>query len=74
MERYDASHMYFVACKRISDAAEEMYEKLHNDDGEPLNEPGTVEAVIKHFQKNYRIEIDLIRQTVLELLHEQKKD
>ena len=70
MERYDIFRTYFTACKRICDASEEMYEDLFEDDGTPKHDKYLVEAVIKDFQKVYRIEIDLIRQTALEYSNE----
>ncbi len=65
-EEYEIFFMYFLACQRITDASEEMYESLFTEDGEPIYDIDKVNEIIKDFQKNYRVEIDLIRQTAIE--------
>jgi len=66
MEKYDFARVYFMACDRICTAAEDMYEKLFTDSGDPICDREEVESVIKAFQKTYRLEIDMIRQIAID--------
>ena len=62
MNNSDVSETYFKACERIHNAADMLYESLHEDDGEALTELEDVLIQIKSFRDWVNIEIDLVRE------------
>ena len=70
MKNSKVSETYFIACERIHNAADMLYESLHEDDGEALTELEDVLIQIKSFRDWVNIEIDLVR----EICKEYEKD
>mgnify|MGYP004456992179 FL=1 len=66
MNKNKVSETYFIACKRIHDAADMLYESLHNDDGNAVTEFNEVLNKIKDFRDWVNIEIDLVREACKE--------
>jgi|TARA_R110000823_G_scaffold140633_5_gene270571 hypothetical protein len=62
MNNSNVSKTYFQACERIHDAADMLYESLHEEDGEALTELDDVLVQIKSFRDWVNIEIDLVRE------------
>jgi hypothetical protein len=66
MNKNKVSETYFIACERIHDAADMLYESLHNDDGNAVTEFNEVLNKIKDFRDWVNIEIDLVREACKE--------
>ena len=66
MNKNKVSETYFIACKRIHDAADMLYESLHNNDGNAVTEFNEVLNKIKDFRDWVNIEIDLVREACKE--------
>ena len=66
MKNSKVSETYFHACERIHDAADMLYESLHNDDGNAVTEFNEVLNKIKDFRDWVNIEIDLVREACKE--------
>ena len=70
MNKNKVSETYFIACERIHDAADMLYESLHNDDGNAVTEFNEVLNKIKDFRDWVNIEIDLVREVCKEYEHD----
>ena len=66
MNNNKVSETYFTACERIQDAADMLYESLHNDEGNAVTEFNEVLNKIKDFRDWVNIEIDLVREACKE--------
>ena len=66
MNKNKVSETYFIACERIHDAADMLYESLHNDDGNAVTEFNEILNKIKDFRDWVNIEIDLVREACKE--------
>ena len=66
MNKNKVSETYFIACERIHDAADMLYESLHNNDGNAVTEFNEVLNKIKDFRDWVNIEIDLVREACKE--------
>ena len=66
MNNYKVSETYFTECERIHDAADMLYESLHNDEGNAVTEFNEVLNKIKDFRDWVNIEIDLVREACKE--------
>ena len=66
MNNNKVSETYFTACERIHDAADMLYESLHNDEGNAVTEFNEVLNKIKDFRAWVNIEIDLVREACKE--------
>ena len=66
MKNSKVSETYFIACERIHDAADMLYESLHNNDGNAVTEFNEVLNKIKDFRDWVNIEIDLVREACKE--------
>lgn len=66
MNNNKVSETYFTACERIHDAADMLYESLHNDEGNAVTEFNEVLNKIKDFRDWVNIEIDLVREACKE--------
>ena len=64
---FTVSESYFQACERIHNAADMLYESLHDDeDGEAITDLSEVLIKIKNFRDWVNIEIDLVREVCKE--------
>ena len=66
MNNNKVSETYFTACERIHDAADMLYESLHNDEGNAVTEFNEVLNKIKDFRDWVNIVIDLVREACKE--------
>ena len=67
MNKNKVSETYFIACERIHDAADMLYESLHEEErGEAITEFNEVLNKIKDFRDWVNIEIDLVREACKE--------
>ena len=66
MNNNKVSETYFTACERIHDAADMLYDSLHNDEGNAVTEFNEVLNKIKDFRDWVNIEIDLVREACKE--------
>ena len=67
MKNSKVSETYFHACERIHDAADMLYESLHEEErGEAITEFNEVLKKIKDFRDCVNIEIDLVREVCKE--------
>ena len=66
MNNNKVSETYFTACERIHDAADMLYESLHNGEGNAVTEFNEVLNKIKDFRDWVNIEIDLVREACKE--------
>ena len=60
------SELYSDACALIQQAACDMYEDLHDEKGNPINDAEYVASMLVEYRKWLLIEIDLIRETAKE--------
>jgi hypothetical protein len=70
MNNSAVSKTYFQACERIHDAADMLYESLHEDEGDAIAELDEVLKKIKDFRDWVNIEIDLVREICKEYENE----
>jgi len=73
MDRYKLSSMYFLSTSRICDEAEELYEKLHELNGDAKIDKDKVLDSVKRFKSSVAIETDLIKEALNEYLESQGK-
>lgn len=66
MDAYKLSEMYALATKRMTAAMAQMYEDLHDEEGDPLETLEAVERAIADAKKQIQLEVDLIKQAVIE--------
>lgn len=66
MELKRLSKGYYDGCDRIHTLIDEMYEKLHDDDGNPITDPATISNSITATMKILRLETDFIKAMVQE--------
>jgi hypothetical protein len=71
MDRYKLSTMYFLSTSRICDEAEELYEKLHELNGDAKIDKDKVLDSVKRFKSSVAIETDLIKEALNEYLEAQ---
>jgi redox-regulated HSP33 family molecular chaperone len=63
--------MYFLSTSRICDEAEELYEKLHELNGDAKIDKDKVLDSVKRFKSSVAIETDLIKEALNEYLETQ---
>ena len=66
METFELSRMFFVACDRMHDAVDELYEALHKLNGEPIEKLAGIEESIGRLRNAIYHEIDLINSSISE--------
>jgi len=66
MEKFKLSEIYAIATKRMGEAVAELYEDLHDDEGNPISKREKVSEKATKLKKNVLLEIDLIKQAALE--------
>lgn len=60
------SHKYYLACKRVSDVAEKLYEDIHTNGGHPITDEDVIRKKITDAIKEIRSELDLIKSAIAE--------
>jgi hypothetical protein len=65
------SELYFIACSRIHETIDELYEALHDESGVPISERETVTEAISELKTALYYELDLIKSATDEHASEQ---
>jgi len=66
MERSKLSQYYYLACDRVHEAVDSLYESLHDVDGTPLCDPDSVIDSVIHTRRIISEELDLVKSIVKE--------
>jgi len=64
MEKSKLSSYYFIACDRIHQIVDDLYEALHKETGVPVETSKEVEDALEGVRSAIYQEIDLIRTAV----------
>lgn len=56
--------MYFVATSFIAQTTTELYESLHDKDGNPIEDHDAVKLLVDNYIKKVRVEAELIRSAI----------
>jgi len=62
MERSDLSERYFEAFERMHYNLSEILEMLHDENGEPIDDPETVSDIVVTLRQYLNLEMDLIKE------------
>lgn len=57
---------YSIACGLINRYCTDLYESIHDDDGDPITDVDEIQSSIAVFRKSVNIELDLIRSSLEE--------
>ena len=66
MEISKLSELYFIACNRVHEVIDDLYEALHEETGVPIRELEGVEEAMDGVRAAVYQELDLIRSAVSE--------
>ncbi len=66
MEKSELSRLYHLACTRVHNEMDSLYEKLHDKDGEPVTSIEVVGQVMYGLITRIGVELDLIKEAVKE--------
>lgn len=61
MEKSKLSFFYHLACDRVHDAIDDLYESLHNEDGEPILESDIINSSTEAVSNVVREELSIIK-------------
>lgn len=61
MEKSKLSFFYHLACDRVHDAIDNLYESLHNEDGEPILESDIINSSTEAVSNVVREELSIIK-------------
>lgn len=64
MDALELSRMYNIACARAQSVVIDMYESLHDDKGNPVEDSDLVKEIIRQTIKEIRTEFSLISVAV----------
>tara|TARA_S200002703_G_scaffold23811_1_gene20681 strand:- start:3847 stop:4065 length:219 start_codon:yes stop_codon:yes gene_type:complete len=59
---------YAIACGLIQKYSTELYEAIHDDDGEPIDDVSEIQTSVAIFRRSVNIELDLIKSSLEEYL------
>ena len=71
MERSKLSEYFYIACDRIHQVIDDLFESLHDENGEPLMTTEQVEKAMEGVRAALYQELDLIKSIVDEYESEQ---
>jgi len=71
MERSKLSEYFYIACDRIHQVIDDLFESLHDEKGEPLMTTEQVEKAMEGVRAALYQELDLIKSIVDEYEREQ---
>lgn len=74
MEPSRISSYYLMACDRVHQVVDELYESLHNEKGEPIKDLESVVDFVTASRKQIYEELDLIKSIVSEYESSQSGD
>jgi len=66
MEISKLSELYFIACNRVHEVIDDLYEALHEETGVPIRELECVEEAMEGVRAAIYQELDLIKSAVSE--------
>lgn len=66
MEISRVSSYYFIACDRVHEVMDDLYESLHDKDGNPITDLESVIDVVANSRKEIYEELDMIKSIVAE--------
>jgi len=66
METSRLSAYYLIACDRVHQVVDELYENLHNEKGEPIQISEAVIDIVAKSRKEIYEELDMIKSIVAE--------
>ena len=64
MQISELSRMYFVATNFVAQTTTELYESLHDKNGEPIEDQDAVKLLVDNYIKKVRVEVELIRSAI----------
>ena len=62
------SDKYAIACGLIHKYSTELYEAIHDSDGEPIDDISEIQTSVAIFRRSVNIELDLIKSSLEEHL------
>ena len=74
MEISRVSSYYFIACDRVHEVMDDLYESLHDLDGNPNTDLESVIDVVANSRKEIYEELDMIKSIVAEYEDIQSSD
>ena len=74
MEISRVSSYYFFACDRVHEVMDDLYESLHDKDGNPITDLESVIDVVASSRKEIYEELDMIKSIVAEYEDIQGRD
>jgi len=66
MEAYDLSQYYFMSCHRAHEVIDELYELIHDEDGNPKIKSEDVIGILHEARKVLAEELDMIKSSCIE--------
>jgi hypothetical protein len=66
MEKSELSRMYHLACMRVHNEMDSLYEKLHDKGGDPVDSIEQVGQIMYGLITRIGVELDLIKEAVKE--------
>jgi|LakMenEpi03Aug12_release.lakeMendotaPanAssembly.Ray.scaffolds.fasta_scaffold776577_1 hypothetical protein len=75
MDKYKKwlSEMYYLSTSRIIEETASLYERMHTDSGDPVEDVEKLKKEIKYYMLTIALEIDLARSSLNEFLEGNKK-
>lgn len=64
METSKLSQLFHLACSRIHEVVDDLYETLHNEEGIPIGNRDQVEEALGEVKTEIYHELDLIKSSV----------
>ena len=74
MEISRVSFYYFIACDRVHEVMDNLYESLHDKEGNPITDLESVIDVVANSRKEIYEELDMIKSIVAEYEDTQDTD
>lgn len=66
MDPYKLSEYYGIACERVHEVIDDLYEALHDDEGEPIKAMSNVVDSLVSARRTIAEELDLIKSIISE--------
>jgi len=70
MEIYKLGSLYHMACSRMHDVIDDLYESIHNNSGSPIDTIEGIESAMDGVKNSLYQELDLIKSAVDEYQHQ----
>ena len=66
MAKIELSEKYFIACNRMHQEIDELYELIHGKNGDPVFDETLIQTLIQSSMRSISIEMDLIKSCCFE--------